>query len=139
MICYLEIFWNETHLRNVVVNKVSSVNKGITKTCLIVDMVKENWLWIAVAGCPNTELFLVLIFLHSDWIWRNTEYLSVFSPNTGKYGPEITLYLDTFRAACFCINFFYVFLYYIFYIVFKITFCNFRCVTFYLCRWRVPS
>ena len=26
------------------------------------------------------------------------EYLSVFSPNTGKYGPEITPYLDTFHA-----------------------------------------
>ena len=24
--------------------------------------------------------------------------LSVFSPNTGKYGPEITPYLDTFHA-----------------------------------------
>ena len=28
----------------------------------------------------------------------DTEYLSVFSPNTGKYGPEITPYLDTFHA-----------------------------------------
>ena len=30
----------------------------------------------------------------------NTEryYLSVFSPNTGKYEPEITPYLDTFHA-----------------------------------------
>ena len=27
----------------------------------------------------------------------NTE-ISVFSPNTGKYGPEITPYLDTFHA-----------------------------------------
>ena len=44
--------------------------------------------------CPNTELFLVCIFLYSDGI----PYLSVFSPNTGKYGPEITLYLDTFHA-----------------------------------------
>ena len=26
------------------------------------------------------------------------EYLSVFSPNTGKYVPEITPYLDTFHA-----------------------------------------
>ena len=26
------------------------------------------------------------------------KYLSVFIPNTGKYGPEITLYLDTFHA-----------------------------------------
>ena len=30
----------------------------------------------------------------------NTEryYLSVFSPNAGKYGPEKTPYLDTFHA-----------------------------------------
>ena len=27
-----------------------------------------------------------------------TEYLSVFSPNAGKYGPEKTLYLDTVHA-----------------------------------------
>ena len=26
------------------------------------------------------------------------EYLSVFSPNTEKYGPEKTPYLDTFHA-----------------------------------------
>ena len=45
--------------------------------------------------CPNTELFLVGIFLYLDWIRRDTEYLSVFSPNTGKYQPEIILYLDT--------------------------------------------
>ena len=46
--------------------------------------------------CPNMELFLVRIFPHSDWIRRDTSYLSVFSPNAGKYGPEITSYLDTF-------------------------------------------
>ena len=28
----------------------------------------------------------------------NTSYLSVFSPNAGKYGPEKTPYLDTFYA-----------------------------------------
>ena len=27
-----------------------------------------------------------------------TPYLSVFSPNAGKYGPEKTRYLDTFHA-----------------------------------------
>ena len=27
------------------------------------------------------------------------EYIFVFSPNTGKYGPEITPYLNTFHAA----------------------------------------
>ena len=28
----------------------------------------------------------------------HTKYLSVSNPNAGKYGPEITLYLDTFHA-----------------------------------------
>ena len=32
--------------------------------------------------------FLVRIFSHSSWIRRDTEYLSVFSPNVEKYGPE---------------------------------------------------
>ena len=60
------------------------------------------WLWQQQLSlremCPNTELFLVRIFLYSDWIRRDTAYLSVFSPNTGKYGPEITPHLDTFHA-----------------------------------------
>ena len=33
-------------------------------------------------------VILVRIFSHLDWIRRNTEYLSVFSLNAGKYGPE---------------------------------------------------
>ena len=41
--------------------------------------------------CPNTEFFLVRIFPHS-------EYLYVFSPNAGKYGPEKTVYLDAFHV-----------------------------------------
>ena len=36
------------------------------------------------------EVFLVRSFLHLDWIQINTEYLSVFSPNAGKYGTENT-------------------------------------------------
>ena len=48
--------------------------------------------------CPSTELFLVRIFPHLDWIRRDTKYLSVFSPNVGIYRPEITPYLDTFHA-----------------------------------------
>ena len=47
---------------------------------------------------PNTELFLACIFLYSDWIRRFTPQIFVFSPNTGKYGPEIIPYLDTFHA-----------------------------------------
>ena len=44
------------------------------------------------------EVFLVRIFPHSDWIRRDTPCLSVFSPNSGKYGLEKTPYLDTFHA-----------------------------------------
>ena len=39
--------------------------------------------------CLNMELFLACIFLYSDWIWIQ---------ETGKYGPEITPYLDTAYA-----------------------------------------
>ena len=31
-------------------------------------------------------------------MWGDTPYLSVFSPNAGKYGPEKTPYLDIFLA-----------------------------------------
>ena len=34
------------------------------------------------------RVVLVHIFPHSDWIWKGKEYLPVFSPNEGKYGPE---------------------------------------------------
>ena len=34
------------------------------------------------------RVILVRVFPHSDWIRRNTEHLSVFSPNAGNYGPE---------------------------------------------------
>ena len=32
----------------------------------------------------------------------NTPYLSVFSPNAGKYGPEKTSYLDNFTQWLLC-------------------------------------
>ena len=43
---------------------------------------------------------MVLVYPHSDSIRRDTlnAYLSVFSPNAGKYGPEKTPYLDTFHG-----------------------------------------
>ena len=47
--------------------------------------IRRNLLGISLSEmCPNTELFLVRIFLYS---------------NTGKYRPEITPYLDNFPAA----------------------------------------
>ena len=49
-------------------------------------------------NCSNMEFFLVCIFPHSDWMRRDTEYLSVFSPNTEKYGPGKTPYVDIFHV-----------------------------------------
>ena len=41
----------------------------------------------------------ISIFPYSDWIRRITKWISVFSPNTGKYGTETTPYLDTFSRS----------------------------------------
>ena len=41
--------------------------------------------------CVKVSIFgvtLVYIFPHLDWMRRDMEYLSVFSPNGVKYGPE---------------------------------------------------
>ena len=40
--------------------------------------------------CPHTEFFWSVLSR------IRTKY--VFNPNAGKYGPEKTLYLDTFHA-----------------------------------------
>ena len=42
---------SETDLRNVQVNKDSSVDKGIVKICPVASMVRKNWSWIVVASC----------------------------------------------------------------------------------------
>ena len=34
--------------------------------------------------CANTEVFLVRIFPYSDWIWRFTTEILVYSPNTDQ-------------------------------------------------------
>ena len=53
--------------------------------------------------CPNTEFFFWSVF-SSIWTeYRDTPYLSVFSPNAGKYRPEKTPYLDTFHAVNMCV------------------------------------
>ena len=63
----------------------------------------------------GTEFVLVCIFRHisclsifrlnaptnrpgKNSVFGHFSYLSVFSPNVGKYGPEKTPYLDTFHA-----------------------------------------
>ena len=70
-------------------NLLKTMKYGNMRVCISLTLGKK---------CPNTEFFLVLIFPHSDWIRWDTLYLSAFSPNAGKYGPEKTPYLDNFHA-----------------------------------------
>ena len=63
-----------------------------------------------VAHCHCVKSVQILSYFWSVFSYIRTEcgeirYLSVFSPNTGKYGPEITPYLDTFHAVCNIIRF----------------------------------
>ena len=44
------------------------------------------------------RVILVSIFLHSYWIWRDSEYLSGFSLNAGKCRPEL-LWIQTFSRS----------------------------------------
>ena len=64
---------------------------------ILSNFVKDHWFWTLWLR-ENTEIFLVLIFLYLDRIRRFTPQISVFSPNTGKYGPEKTPHMDTFHA-----------------------------------------
>ena len=48
--------------------------------------------------CSNSEFLMVRVFPHSNWIRKFTEQISVFSRNTGKYGPPKTQNSDTFHC-----------------------------------------
>ena len=61
---------SETHLRNVLVNKDSSVDKGIVKICPVASMVRKNWSWIVVASC-GLHYFVSACF-GSFWVFANS-------------------------------------------------------------------
>ena len=44
------------------------------------------------------HLMYIYIYTYFPVFGLITEIYSVFSPNTGKYGPKNTRYLDTFHA-----------------------------------------
>ena len=74
---------------------ISLSNTSLYKTriqqvvCTQVDLIwKENESKLPLREMSVFRVFLVRIFPHSDWIRRDTEYIFVFSPNAGKYGPE---------------------------------------------------
>ena len=64
---------------------------------------KRSFFW-SVFSCIRTEYGKIVskygVFSgpYFPVFGLTTPYLSIFSPNTGKYGPEKTPYLDTFHA-----------------------------------------
>ena len=70
-------------------------------------------------------VFLDPIFPHSDWIWTDTPYLSVFNPNAEKYGiREKIQYEDFSRSVS------YQFLFDV-----KTVYDCFYCKLFKFCGW----
>ena len=59
-----------------------------------------EWFWLVDTArkVPKYGVISGPYFPACSWIRRDISYLSVFSPNVGKHGPEITPYLDTFCA-----------------------------------------
>ena len=63
--------------------KITFFAEHLRKTAL-----KDNTAW----KVPVFGVLLVRIFPHSNWMRRDTQYLSVLSPKSGKYGPENSEY-----------------------------------------------
>ena len=78
-------------------NYYESLFRSLPKNRIFLRYMK-GWNELLREKCPNTDFFLDRNFPHSDWIRKDTKYLSVFSLNSGIYVPENTPYLDSFHA-----------------------------------------
>ena len=59
---------------------------------------KSELLFKSCCSCKKYMLWSYSAWIVSKYRVFSSPYLPVFSPKTGKYGPEKTLYLDTFHA-----------------------------------------
>ena len=78
-----------------------NVHKGSSSNSLCVIMRYVNLIELTSITAGKVSKYEVIsgpFFPYLGWIRRDISYLSVFSPNARKCGPEITLYLDTFHA-----------------------------------------
>ena len=118
-----QLFFNSNFLNHTINNKIifnKHLYQQTTKLKVDFHKISENSkiLFLNISLKPsskNTARFLKYVWpfynimhervkikkqniLYVHVMPRDTEYLSVFSPNTGKYGPEKTLYLDSFHT-----------------------------------------
>ena len=68
-----------------------------------------SWKQLSRLISKSLNIWLVFSEVEAAGAWKVSKYgvifgpyFPVFSPNTGKYGPEITPYLDTFHAVSWC-------------------------------------
>ena len=59
-----------------------------------------TWCFVFKTPCPNTEFFLVRIFLHSDWIRRDTRIWTLFTFHAVFWCHHFL----TFRSLTFLVN-----------------------------------
>ena len=92
---------------------LNSSNVGSWQACLMVSSRGEEIEYCVSNGVHQSfatvwkvsvfGVFLVRILSHSDWIRKDARYLSVFSPNAGKYEPE-RLQIQTLHVVCVAIS-----------------------------------
>ena len=89
-LCLIKIFF-QTFIRSWIILVSSNIFYKISTTFNMSEKWQTKSDKIIIITSWNVfvfGVFLVRIFLHSDWIRRVTPYLSVFSLIAGKYGPE---------------------------------------------------
>ena len=73
-------------------HKIHKTDKNAEKSPLPTNLLVKHCFFFVALFCSHV--------CHCVKSVQIRKYLSVFSPNAEKYGPEITPYLDTFRAVC---------------------------------------
>ena len=77
---------------------LQSLYQFMTSTCWC-NQTRTTWISIRELFVNSSyELRTLTTWKLSKYSVVPGSYFPVFSPNTGKYGPEITPYLDTFQA-----------------------------------------
>ena len=87
--------------------EIKLLSKSLTSAKNELDEIYEELLWMSWISKYYTAwkasvfgVILVRISPHSDWIRKDTPYLSVFSPNAGKHGAA-SLRIQTLFTQCY--------------------------------------
>ena len=76
----IRLFWRYVMLKNRTISLAEIIwgPKLKNQTFKLLETIERSSWFYGCVKCPNTDLFLVRIFLYSDWIRRFTEYRRQF-------------------------------------------------------------